>query len=241
MVRYLLLHAFPFDAGMWDDVAAVLREAGHEVIAADLPGFGATALPAGEPDLDRLIDDVLPRLDDEPAIVVGCSMGGYVAFGIARDRPDLVTALALVDTKATDDASAARAKRERIAALAESGGDWSAGMVEGLLGATSRSGRPDVVRRVEDSLARASGASVAWAQRAMAARPDSREVLSSLTVPVLVVVGDEDTMSPLPEQDLMIDAAPHAQLIVIPEAGHLPPLEVPAEVAAALLTLANPR
>ena len=133
MATYLLLHAFPFDGSMWNEVAEELRADGHRVIAPDLRGFGHAPLGDDAPDLQRMVEDVVSLLD-EPAVIVGCSMGGYVALGIAGDRPDLVQALALVDTKATADGGVARDNRERIAVLAETGGDWSAGMIDGLLG-----------------------------------------------------------------------------------------------------------
>ncbi len=241
MGRYLLLHAFPFDSSLWDDVGAVLRETGHQVLAPDLPGFGSAQLPAADPAIDCFVDAILPVLNDEPAVVAGCSMGGYVALGIARRRPELVEALALVDTKATSDAPAAREGRERTAGLAEAGEDWSVGMITGLLGETTRARRPDAVRRVESVLATANAATVAWAQRAMAARPDSRDVVAALDVPILVVMGEEDTMSPRPEQELILAEAKQGRLITIVESGHLSPIEAPAEVAAALLTLSTSR
>ena len=130
MARYLLLHAFPFDGTMWEPVAARLRAQGHEVLAPDLRGFGSAPLGDRGPAIDVLVDDMLALLGDEPAVIAGCSMGGYVAQGITARRPDLVAALALVDTKATADPEAARAHRERVAGLAEAGGDWSAGMID---------------------------------------------------------------------------------------------------------------
>jgi pimeloyl-ACP methyl ester carboxylesterase len=238
MATYLLLHAFPFDGSMWDGVAARLRADGHTVSAPDLRGFGRESLGADAPDLQRMVDDVLPLLDG-PAVVVGCSMGGYVALGIARSRPDLVQALALVDTKATADGDVARGNRERIAVLAETGGDWSAGMIDGLLGETTRQNRPEIVARVQRVLDGASHATVAWAQRAMAARPEGLGVLRDLDTPVLVVVGDEDTMSPMPEQDVIVEACGDARLVVIPDCGHLSPLEAPETVADALASLAR--
>lgn len=238
MATYLLLHAFPFAGDMWDSVARSLRRDGHVVHAPDLRGFGACPLGAQAPDLDLMVDDVLPLMGGDPAIVVGCSMGGYVALALARRRPDSIAALALVDTKATADGEGARIHRERIASLAESGGDWSAGMIDGLLGVTSRANRPDVVRRVENQLAGAKRASVAWAQRAMAKRPDATGTVAALDAPVLVVMGEEDTMSPLTEQHIIAEAAASSRVVVIPEAGHLSPLEAPNEVAAALATLA---
>lgn len=238
MATYLLLHAFPFDSSMWDEVADRLRADGHAVIAPDLRGFGAAPLGEDPPDIDRMVDDALALLDG-PAIVVGCSMGGYVALGIARRRPDRVAALGLVDTKATADGDAARGNRERFAVLAEAGGDWSAGMIDGLLGQTTRETRPDVVARVTDVLADAPRATVAWAQRAMAHRPEALEVLRGLRVPVLVVMGDQDTMSPRPEQELILEACADARLVTIADCGHLSPLEAPGDVAGALKSLAT--
>ena len=237
MARYLLLHAFPFDGAMWDPVADRLRAGGHEVLAPDLRGFGGAPLGDRDPAIDVMVDDVLAVLGDEPAVIAGCSMGGYVAQGIAARRPDLVAALALVDTKATADPEAARAHRARVASLAEGGGDWSAGMIDGLLGETTRLSRPDLVATVEGTLAAAPRATVAWAQRAMAARSDARASLAMLTAPVAVVMGEEDTMSPLTEQALIREAVPHAVWGPIPSAGHLTPLEAPEAVAAALLGL----
>jgi pimeloyl-ACP methyl ester carboxylesterase len=169
---------------------------------------------------------------------VGCSMGGYVALGIAGDRPDLVQALALVDTKATADGDAARDNRERIAALAETGRDWSAGMIDGLLGEATRESRPEIVARVQQVLDGAPRATIAWTQRAMAARSEVLDVLRELDVPVLVVVGNQDTMSPMSEQELIVQAASDARLVVIPGSGHLSPLEAPERVAEVLSSLA---
>lgn len=238
MATYLLLHAFPLDGAMWDEVAAILRSDGHTVIAPDLRGFGSAPLGSDEPDIDRMVDDVLPLLDG-PAVIAGCSMGGYVALGIARRQPGRIAGLALVDSKATADSDAARVHRERIAALAESGGDWSAGMLDGLLGATTRDARRDLVDRVRRSMAVAPAATVAWAQRAMAERPDGRDGLGALDVPVLALLGEEDTISPRAEQEIIVAAAPRARLVVLPRAGHLTPLEAPDAVADALLELAR--
>ena len=237
MARVLLLHAFPFDGSMWDDVASRLRAQGHEAMAPDLCGFGSARLGDRGPRIDLLVDDVVGVLGGRPAVIAGCSMGGYVALGIAARRPDLVAALALVDTKATADSDSARAHRERVASQAEAGDDWSAGMIDGLLGDTTRKTRPAVVGHVEATLARAPRASVAWAQRAMAGRPDTRAALAMLTAPVAVVMGEEDTMSPRAEQELILEAAPQATWIPVPGAGHLTPLEAPEAVAAAILGL----
>lgn len=241
MSRYLLLHAFPFDGTMWDSVAELLRAEGHAVLTPDLRGFGSAPLGDRHPAIDVMVDDMLALIGEDPAVIAGCSMGGYVALGIATRRPDLVAAMALVDTKATADPEGARAHREHIAGLAETGGDWSTGMIDGLLGETTRRTRPELVATVQGVLAAAPRATVAWAQRAMAARPDARAPLALLTTPVAVVMGEEDAMSPLAEQGLIREAVPHAAWVPIPSAGHLTPLEAPEAVAAALLGLVASR
>ncbi len=237
MARFLLLHAFPFTGSMWDAVAAGLRAQGHDVLAPDLRGFGEAPLGERSPAISVLVDDMVTVMGEQPAAVVGCSMGGYVALGIAARRPDLVAALGLVDTKATADAEPARAHRIRIAELAETGGEWSAGMVDGLLGETTRRTRPDVVTTVEKALSAAPPATVAWAQRAMSTRPDARDSLALLTAPIAVVMGEEDTMSPREEQELILETVPHATWVPVSGAGHLSPLEAPDAVASALLDL----
>lgn len=235
--RLLLLHAFPFDGSMWESVAGLLEPEGIEVVAPDLRGFGGTPLGGDAPDVERMVDDAVALLDEAPAVIGGCSMGGYVAMGIARRRPDLVAGLALIDTKATADAAEARANRERVAAAAEAGGEWSAGMLEVLLGGTTRSTRPDLVARVTGALAAVPPATVAWAQRAMATRPDSRAALAALAAtgcPVVIAYGAEDALSPIAEQRLMAEALPAATVREIPGVGHLAPIEAPEAVAAQL-------
>ena len=108
-------------------------------------------------------------------------------------------------------------------------------MVPTLIGSTSREERPDVVEQVKAWIGAADPNAVAWAQRAMAARPDSLTDLASLAVPALVVWGAEDGMSPRTEQDLMVDALRDARLVVVTESGHLSTVEAPDQVADALV------
>ena len=107
-------------------------------------------------------------------------------------------------------------------------------MVDGLLGEKTRHTRPDVVAIVEEALSAAPSATVAWAQRAMSTRPDVRDSLALVTAPIAVVMGEEDTMSPRGEQDLILAAVPHATWVPVSGAGHLTPLEAPDAVASAL-------
>jgi pimeloyl-ACP methyl ester carboxylesterase len=228
----VLLHAFPLSSTMWleqrDGLAASCR-----VITPDQRGFGGSALGDDAPSLDAAADDVvelLDRLDLEQVVLGGLSMGGYVAMALLRRHPERVAGLILADTKAGADADAGKANRERIAAAVESD-ESSTVLVDevlpALLGSTTTTSRPLIAGRVRGLVQAAPAAAVAWAQRAMAGRPDSFDTLRSFDRPALVVVGQEDVLSPPADAEAMAAALPRGRLVVIPEAGHLTAVETP--------------
>ena len=240
----VLLHGFPLDHRMWDGVAQALPS-DLTVLAADLPGLGESAL-AGypEPSVEAAADALAAALRDAgvtSAVVAGLSMGGYVALALAERHPELVTGLALVDTKSTADDDAARANRLRIAAEVESTGTVDAvrGMSVSLLGETSQAGRPDLVARLDGWIAEQSPAGVAWSQRAMAARGDRTEVLRSFAGPATVVVGSEDQLTPVAAAEHMVAALTEPVFVTIPGAGHMSAVEEPVLVADALASLVH--
>ncbi|MFI9319000.1 alpha/beta fold hydrolase [Kitasatospora aureofaciens] len=239
----VLLHAFPLNASMWSaQLDALPGPTGDEarVLAPDQRGFGGTELGADEPSLDLVADDLALLLDAagiDRAVVGGLSMGGYVALAFARRHPDRLAGLLLSNTRATADTDAARANRERIAAAVT-----ARDSVQLLLDERVAAGQlgPDsqhLVERVQAMVAAAPPAAVAWAQRAMAARPDSLDVLAGLRVPLAVVAGALDALVPLEEAERMVQAGPDAELTVVPGVGHLSALESPGAFDAAVRRL----
>ena len=241
----VLLHAFPLDKRLWDDVVDAVADAGWDVVVPDLRGFGESAYgedgPDDEPVLSWMARDVLGILDRigvNSAVIVGLSLGGYVAMELVRQDASRIAGLALIDTKASADTDEARANRLRVADQVLDAGSTVAlarAMLPGLLGATTHEERPEVVERVRGWIEEADPAGVAWAQRAMAARPESFADLASLSVPALVLWGAEDTLSPRGEQELMVEALRDARAVEIPGCGHLTAVEDPAAVVAALV------
>ncbi|MFE7589392.1 alpha/beta fold hydrolase [Kitasatospora sp. NPDC057512] len=229
----LLLHAFPLNASMWSsqlDALPGLTGDEARVLAPDQRGFGGTGLGDDEPSLDLVADDLALLLDAagiERAVVAGLSMGGYAALALARRHPDRLSGLLLANTRATADTDAARANRERVAAAVTARDSVRLLLDErvaaGQLGPDSQ----HLVERVEAMVAAASPAAVAWAQRAMAARPDSLDVLAGLPVPVAIVAGAEDALVAPEEAEAMLRARPDAELTVLPRVGHLSALEAP--------------
>jgi len=228
----VLLHAFPLSAAMWlpqrEGLSGRCR-----VVTPDLRGFGGSDLGHDEPSMDASADDVarlLDRLDLATVVLGGLSMGGYVAMALLRRHPERVTALILADTKAGADPPAGRANRERIARAVEEDPASTVlldDVLPTLVGPTTVATRPMVLGRVRGLLQAAPPAAVAWAQRAMASRPDSLDTLRAARLPALVVVGDEDTLAP-PDAAQEISAALEGSTLVrIPQVGHLSAVEDP--------------
>jgi pimeloyl-ACP methyl ester carboxylesterase len=235
----VLLHAFPLNASMWSAQREALGES-YRVICPDQRGFGGTQLGHDDPSLDEVADDVAAMLDARKVgtcVLGGLSMGGYVAMALLRRHPERVRGLILADTKAGADSPEGVANRLRIAEQVVADGNAQLLLDEvlpALVGDTTKESRPLVFGRVKALVERAPAYAVAWAQRAMAARPDSFDTLRAVSVPALVVVGAEDALSSPADAQAMADAIPDARLVTIPEAGHLTAVEAPEAFASAV-------
>jgi len=235
----LLLHAFPLGLSMWDPQAEALA-ATHRVVRFDARGFGGSQLDDVAPlTTERIADDgayLLDRLWIDEAVVHGCSMGGYAAFAFGRRHPKRLAGLVLQDTRAGADTPEARANRAALATkVLEEGAAAAVGaFLPKLLGQTSHRERPPLVATLTERILATSPRAIANALYGLAARADSRTMLPGISVPTLVLVGEEDVLTPPDEAKAMAAAIPGARLEVIPRAGHLANLENPDAVNAAL-------
>ena len=225
-VPLVLLHAFPLDSRMWDGVREQLKP-----VTIDQRGGDRS------PDLVVIAEDVLAELDRlgvERAVVGGCSMGGYVAMALLRRAPERVAGLVLADTRAGADTDEARANRLAMAERVEAEGvGWVPdAVVPGLLGPDPEDA---VVERVRELVLARDPAEVAWAQRAMAARPDSTGLLADVDVPALVLVGEHDRLTPPATAREMAAVLRRVDCVELPGVGHLTPREAPEACAAAVV------
>lgn len=238
-VPVVLLHAFPLSSAMWRGVREELGGS-CRLLTPDQRGFGGSPLGDERPSLDAVADDVAALLDErrlERVVLGGLSMGGYATMAFLRRHPDRVRAVVLADTKATADPEPAAANRERIAARLDAEGTTDAlleDVLPPLLGETTARGRPWVAGRVHGLVEHSTPGAAAWAQRAMAARPDSLDTLREVAVPALVLRGSEDALSSQQDSQAMADALPQGRLVVLEGVGHLSAVEDPAAFAAEL-------
>ena len=230
----LLIHGFPLDHSMWAHQMATLK--GWRRIAPDLRGCGASDAPQGGYAMATYADDLARLLDGllvDQVVVAGHSMGGYVAFELLRRHRRRVLGLILVDTRAEADSTEARASRETMIEVARKEGPGAVGdrMIPRLLGRTTQRTQPHLVPQVQEMASRWSSAGIVGALGAMRDRPDSTPLLETIDVPTLVVVGEEDELTPPALSRAMTSAIPSAAMTIIAASGHVAPLEAPSAVS----------
>jgi pimeloyl-ACP methyl ester carboxylesterase len=229
----VLIHAFPLGSGMWEGQFKSLP-AGWRLVAPDLRGFGGSTIdaPDDNPSMDDYAADVVAILHElgvPSAVIGGCSMGGYAALAMARHEPSLTRALILIDTRAGADTSEGRANRRSMLALLEREGPSGVArdMMPKLLGKTTLVERQEVEPFVRRLIKQQSTEAVRGGILRMMARVDAADVIAHFDAPILVVVGEEDALTPPEEARKMAALNPKAQLVEVPRAGHLPNLEQP--------------
>jgi pimeloyl-ACP methyl ester carboxylesterase len=234
-VPLLLIHGHPFDRSMW--APQIEAFAPHRrVVVPDLRGYGAspvvpgiTPLSAFAADLEALLDD----LEVESVVLAGLSMGGQIAMECVARLGDRVRGLVLADTfaapetdegKRTRNAMADRLLREGMRGYAD----------EVLHKMVAPYADPAVQSHVHRMMTAAPPEGAAAALRGRAERPDYRPVLTRVTVPSLVVVGEDDEFTPVPVAESLHALLPDSSLHVVKGAAHMPNLERPEEFNAAL-------
>ncbi len=237
------LHGFPLNHAMWKEQLAGLSYC-YRVIAPDLQGFGQSELATSNSErltMEQLADDVNALLDvlgiTEPIVLCGLSMGGYVAWQFAKKYPSRLKGLIQCDTRAIADTPEGVANRHRLAGLVlENGAEVvSTAMLPNLFAAITSERQQAAISQMRDIIHANSPRTIAAALRGMAERPDVRAWLPQCDVPSLLICGIDDKISTVTEMQEMARSMPRANLVVVPEAGHMAPLENPAVVNAAIV------
>ena len=233
----VLLHGFPLDHHLWDEVVPLLMDT-FDVVLPDLRGFGNSTMidvPHSMDDYASDIASLLDQLNIQKAAIVGHSMGGYVALAFARLYPERVRGLGLVSSQVLADAPERKEGRYKSAEEVSKNGIGS--VVDGM--APKFTNDEKLQSYARSSMERQQPAAYIGALKAMAERIDSTPLLASFNFPVVIVHGDADALIPIDRAREVKQALPGAHLVEIPGAGHMPMMESAQKTAEALKHLAQ--
>lgn len=231
----LWIHGFPLASSIYEHQLAI-RGVRH--VMPDLPGFGQSRPQGTDVSIDdyaRMCVDLLDHRGIDRAVFAGLSMGGYICFAVARLAPQRMRGLILIDTRETADTDEARKGRyESIEKVKKEG---VRPIVDAMLPKMLTPDAPPEMRdRIREIMSSSSPEGVTAALRAMATRPDSTPLLGEIRVPALVIVGEQDTITPPTDAERMAAAIAGARLVRIDGAAHLSNYEKAAEVNRAIST-----
>jgi len=234
----VLLHPFPANHEIWLPAVPALSSR-YRLIIPDLRGHGDSDGGNGPATMAKHAADIARICDEEDigrAVFAGVSIGGYILFEFWRKYRGRVAALILADTRAQAETAESRANRLRAAAdVLERGTEsFIEAMIPRLLGKTTVENRPDLVASARTMMRKMAPQDINLVQQGMADRPDSVPTLQTINVPTLVLVGDEDLVSPVADAELIRQGIPGAQLKVVSRAGHYAVFEQPQEVGTVM-------
>ena len=229
-IPILFVHGFPLNRKIWVPQTEGLRE-NARILAPDLRSHGDSQMISGPYSMELFADDLNDLLDavgvNQPIVLCGLSMGGYIAFAFYRKFAYRLIGLILISTRATMDSPAGRAARDQAISLAREEGVVAIveTMLPRMFSPKNYESRPKLVRWTREIMGKNTSEGIIGDLFGLRDRPDSTSTLSQIRVPTLVVAGADDQIIPLNEAQKMTKIIPGARLEVIPESGHLPNLE----------------
>lgn len=227
----VLIHGFPLSHAMWAGQIGPLSKT-CRVISYDVRGHGESDTADTHVSLESFVDDLIGLLDHlkiSRTAVCGLSMGGYIALRAVERYPDRFRALILCDTKSSADSDEAKKKRAVTAEAVKKNGvpTFADEFVKAVLTETTLKTKPELVESVKSMIRGNSVLGISGTLRALAGRTDTTAALPKMSLPVLILVGEEDRLTPPSDAQAMMKTLPNARMCVISGAAHLSNLENP--------------
>jgi len=225
----LFIHGFPFDKWMWEGQIDFFKEH-YRVVAYDVRGHGNTPSGTDKFSIDQFVEDLFLFMDTlqiGKANICGLSMGGYIAMNAIVKEPKRMASLVLCDTQCSADSEEGIKKRmDTVASIREKGlVEYAKDSVMKLFSETSLVGNQDAVKFIEQTILHTPVATVCNTLLALAGRKETCTSLHLINIPVLIMVGDVDQITPFAAAQKMQEGIPNSILQVIERAGHVSNLE----------------
>ncbi len=238
-IPVVFIHGMCFDHRMWLRQIDTLHKHFH-VIAYDVRGHGRSGVGDGQYTYRMFVDDLVALLDHlgiERAVLCGLSMGGAIALRTVEIHPERVRALVLCDTHSGADSNEAKYWRElAIKAIKQDGLEtFTDEFVRKVFAPATFAIQPGIVEMIRSTIIATSPLAACGALLAQAARTDTTSTLSRITVPTLLLAGEEDALTPPSLMRAMHEKIRHSELCIISGAGHVSNLESPDEFNKFLL------
>ena len=235
----VLIHGFPFSKKMWGPQIEALKT-DYYVVAYDVRGHGLSDVGNGQYTIEYCVDDLVGLLDllkISQAVVVGLSMGGYIALRTAERNPDRLKGLVLCDTRSEADTNETKIKRTLQAKSVKIFGakKFANTFIPTVLYENTIKKNPEIVKLLREIIDRASPIAITGMLIALAARTDTSSWLRNIDVPTLLMAGKYDELTPPTILSSMKEVIPNAEMHIIPDAAHLCNLENPDEFNKHLL------
>lgn len=229
----IFIHGFPLNKSMWDKQVKELKD-NYRVIACDIRGHGNSETGDVDFSIDLFVQDLLSFMDAlkiEKTILCGLSMGGYIALNAIENHPQRFNALILSDTNCSADTAEAKEKRmNAIESIEENGVDKFANdLIINLFSAESFKRNLKEIQEVKEMIVKTTIPSLSKSLHALAERKETCVKLSEIKIPVLILVGKEDKITPPDAARFMQSKIKDSLLSIIEHAGHLSNLENPYE------------
>jgi len=235
----VLIHGFPFNSDMWRPQIDILKST-FRVITYDVRGHGRSEVGDGQYTLEMFVDDLIALLDYlllEKVVLCGLSMGGYIALRTVERNPERCRALILCDTTSNADSDEAKLRRAASIKATKKNGVklYAEEFPKALLSTQTFLKRSDLVDTVRSMIQTNSAIGICGALLAMAARTETTLSLPEISVPTLILVGQEDKTTPPELSEKMHQLVPNSEVRIVSNAAHLSNLENPEEFNTHLL------
>lgn len=232
-IPVVFIHGFPFSQEMWAPQVTALQGS-YNLVTYDNRGHGKTDAGDGQYLLETFVDDLIGLLDNleiEKAVLCGLSMGGYIALRAVERNPERVKALVLCDTRSEADSNEAKLKRAANLKLIKEKGvpAFAEGFLKAIFAPESFEKNPEAVESIRKILLANPPLGICGTLLALASRTDTTDALPKIKVPTLIMVGDQDPITPPAASKSMNKAIPNSELHIIPHAAHMSNIENPDE------------